>query len=96
MEYEILNVCEFNSSRKRMSTIVRGPDGRIKIFTKGADTVIYERLARSSEISDATLVHLEVRAGTACLRNYCLTPQLPGLRHRRVANTLSSVKKYSG
>lgn len=43
-----------------MSTIVRGPDGRIKIFTKGADTVIYERLARTSELSDATLVHLEV------------------------------------
>lgn len=60
VEYEILNVCEFNSTRKRMSTIVRGPDGRIKIFTKGADTVIYERLARTSELSDATLVHLEV------------------------------------
>lgn len=44
-----------------MSTIVRGPDGRVKIFTKGADTVIYERLARTSELSDATLVHLEVR-----------------------------------
>lgn len=43
-----------------MSTIVRGPDGRIRIFTKGADTVIYERLAQSSEISDVTLVHLEV------------------------------------
>lgn len=60
VEYEILNVCEFNSTRKRMSTIVRGPDGRIKIFTKGADTVIYERLAQTSELSDATLVHLEV------------------------------------
>jgi phospholipid-transporting ATPase len=43
-----------------MSTIVRGPDGRIRIFTKGADTVIYERLAQSSEVSDVTLVHLEV------------------------------------
>jgi phospholipid-transporting ATPase len=59
-EYEILNVCEFNSSRKRMSTVVRGPDGRIKLYTKGADTVIYERLAADQEFSEPTLVHLEV------------------------------------
>lgn len=48
-----------------MSTIVRGPDGRIKLFTKGADTVIYERLAQTSELSDATLVHLEVSLAAA-------------------------------
>lgn len=59
-EYEVLNVCEFNSSRKRMSTVVRGPDGRIKLYTKGADTVIYERLAADQEFSEPTLVHLEV------------------------------------
>ena len=59
-EYEILNVCEFNSTRKRMSVIVRGPDKRIKLYTKGADTVIYERLAPNQTFSDPTLVHLEV------------------------------------
>ncbi|CAJ0850446.1 3974_t:CDS:2, partial [Entrophospora sp. SA101] len=31
-------------TRKRMSTIVRGPDGKIKLYCKGADTVILERL----------------------------------------------------
>jgi phospholipid-transporting ATPase len=61
LEYEILNVCEFNSTRKRMSTVVRCPDGRIKLFTKGADTVIYERLAQNQSFSEPTLVHLEVR-----------------------------------
>ncbi|CAJ0913543.1 9925_t:CDS:10, partial [Entrophospora sp. SA101] len=45
LEYEILSICEFNSTRKRMSTIVRGPDGKIKLYCKGADTVILERLA---------------------------------------------------
>lgn len=60
IEFEVLNVCEFNSTRKRMSTVVRMPDGRIKIYTKGADTVIYERLAGTSSLSDTTLVHLEV------------------------------------
>lgn len=41
--YEILNVLEFTSTRKRMSVIVRNPSGQIKLYCKGADTVIYER-----------------------------------------------------
>lgn len=71
MEYEILNVCEFNSSRKRMSTVVRAPDGRIKIFTKGADTVIFERLAANQDFVEPTMVHLEDYA-TEGLRTLCL------------------------
>jgi phospholipid-transporting ATPase len=59
-EYEILNVCEFNSTRKRMSVVVRGPDKRIKLYTKGADTVIYERLAPNQAFNEPTLAHLEV------------------------------------
>ncbi len=43
-----------------MSTVVRGPDGRIKLYTKGADTVIYERLAPDQQFSEPTLAHLEV------------------------------------
>ncbi|AFR92516.2 phospholipid-transporting ATPase [Cryptococcus neoformans C23] len=70
-EWEILNVCEFNSSRKRMSTVVRGPDGTIKLYTKGADTVIFERLAPKQEFSEPTLVHLEDYA-TEGLRTLCL------------------------
>lgn len=59
-EFEVLNVCEFNSTRKRMSTVVRGPDGNIKIYTKGADTVILERLSKTQPYTEATLAHLEV------------------------------------
>ena len=59
-EYQILNICEFNSTRKRMSTVVRAPDGRIKLFTKGADTVIFERLAPDQPFAEPTLMHLEV------------------------------------
>jgi len=59
-EFEILKVCEFNSTRKRMSTIVRGPDGKIKLYTKGADTVILERMSKSQPYTEATLAHLEV------------------------------------
>lgn len=59
-EYQILNVCEFNSTRKRMSTVIRGPDGRIKVYCKGADTVILERLGPNQPYAEATMAHLEV------------------------------------
>lgn len=59
-EFEILNVCEFNSTRKRMSTIVRTPNGKIKLYTKGADTVILERLSKNQVYTDKTIAHLEV------------------------------------
>lgn len=43
-----------------MSTIVRCPDGKIKVFTKGADTVILERLSEHQPYTEKTLIHLEV------------------------------------
>lgn len=42
--YEVLDVIEFSSKRKRMSIVVRFPDGRRCIFCKGADSVIMKRL----------------------------------------------------
>ncbi|KAI8580635.1 hypothetical protein K450DRAFT_236545 [Umbelopsis ramanniana AG] len=70
-EYQILNVCEFNSTRKRMSVVVRCPDGKIKLFCKGADTVILERLSDNNPFTEETLVHLEDFA-TEGLRTLCL------------------------
>jgi hypothetical protein len=60
-EFEILNVCEFNSTRKRMSTVVRMPNGKIKLFCKGADTVILERVSKNQPYAEKTILHLEVR-----------------------------------
>ncbi|KAL8828144.1 MAG: hypothetical protein Q9170_006727 [Blastenia crenularia] len=70
-EYELLAVCEFNSTRKRMSTIYRCPDGKVRCYCKGADTVILERLGKDNPIVDATLQHLEEYA-TEGLRTLCL------------------------
>jgi phospholipid-translocating ATPase len=42
--YTILDVIEFSSARKRMSIILKFPDGRICLFCKGADSIIMERL----------------------------------------------------
>ena len=70
-EYELLAVLEFNSTRKRMSTIFRCPDGKVRLYCKGADTVILERLGQENAIVEATLVHLEEYA-TDGLRTLCL------------------------
>lgn len=64
-EFEILNVCEFNSTRKRMSTVVRTPEGTIKLYCKGADTVIFERLSKDQPYTEKTLGHLEVSVRTS-------------------------------
>uniref|UniRef100_A0A9J8AJD4 Phospholipid-transporting ATPase n=1 Tax=Cyprinus carpio carpio TaxID=630221 RepID=A0A9J8AJD4_CYPCA len=69
-KYELLHVLEFTSTRKRMSVIMRTPSGKIRLYCKGADTVIYERLADSSRYKDITLKHLEQFA-TEGLRTLC-------------------------
>eukprot|EP00172_Hildenbrandia_rubra_P002516 Plantae.Rhodophyta-Hildenbrandia_rubra.ctg3400.p1 GENE.Plantae.Rhodophyta-Hildenbrandia_rubra.ctg3400~~Plantae.Rhodophyta-Hildenbrandia_rubra.ctg3400.p1 ORF type:complete len:1183 (+),score=168.28 Plantae.Rhodophyta-Hildenbrandia_rubra.ctg3400:1027-4575(+) len=43
-DYIQLAELEFSSERKRMSVIFRCPDGRIRMFTKGADSVMLELL----------------------------------------------------
>ncbi|ORX54394.1 phospholipid-translocating P-type ATPase [Hesseltinella vesiculosa] len=48
----LLNVLEFNSTRKRMSVILRGNDGQLVLLCKGADSVIYERLTPTERTSD--------------------------------------------
>ncbi|KAI9085741.1 hypothetical protein K1719_032347 [Acacia pycnantha] len=58
--YKLLNVLEFNSSRKRMSVIVKDEEGRIFLFCKGADSVMFERLAKNGrEFEDKTLEHVQ-------------------------------------
>ncbi|XP_067374937.1 probable phospholipid-transporting ATPase IA isoform X4 [Channa argus] len=69
-KYELLHVLEFTSTRKRMSVIMRTPSGKIRLYCKGADTVIYDRLADSSKYKEITLKHLEQFA-TEGLRTLC-------------------------
>ncbi|CAI5969757.1 unnamed protein product [Closterium sp. NIES-64] len=45
--YELLNTLEFTSHRKRMSVVVRTPEGRLLLLCKGADSVIMDRLSAS-------------------------------------------------
>ncbi|XP_015234469.1 PREDICTED: probable phospholipid-transporting ATPase IM [Cyprinodon variegatus] len=62
--YELLAILDFNNVRKRMSVIVRNPKGQIKLYCKGADTIIFDRLDPSSEeLMYATSEHLSEFAG---------------------------------
>ncbi|KAH6628572.1 hypothetical protein F5144DRAFT_315166 [Chaetomium tenue] len=71
--YTVLNTIEFNSSRKRMSAIVKMPDGRIVLFCKGADSIIYARLKKGeqAELRLETAKHLELFAVEG-LRTLCI------------------------
>ena len=56
--FQILHVLEFTSKRKRMSAILRLSDGRICLFSKGADSTILE-LLRQSDLAKAALTKVE-------------------------------------
>jgi len=51
-KYKLLDVCEFTSTRKRMSCIFRTPTGEITIMCKGADSVIYSLLSEKSQAGE--------------------------------------------
>ncbi|XP_013140301.1 PREDICTED: phospholipid-transporting ATPase ID, partial [Papilio polytes] len=62
--YELLCILDFNNVRKRMSVILR-KDGEIRLYTKGADNVIYDRLKGGcqQEVRAKTQEHLNKFAG---------------------------------
>lgn len=51
VNYELLHVLNFTYNRKRMSVIVRSPEGKIMLYCKGADSVMLERMAKGEDIS---------------------------------------------
>ncbi|NWS62381.1 AT8B1 ATPase, partial [Chunga burmeisteri] len=69
--YDVLAILDFNSDRKRMSVIVRELGGNIKLYCKGADTVIYERLHPRNLKREATEEALDIFANET-LRTLCL------------------------
>ncbi|KAJ7706920.1 hypothetical protein B0H17DRAFT_1034845 [Mycena rosella] len=70
--YELLNILEFTSARKRMSVVLRkldadadaegsGKDGPLFLLSKGADNVIFDRLRKGTadELKAQTEKHLD-------------------------------------
>eukprot|EP01041_Mallomonas_annulata_P003040 gene3040-5957_t len=67
---EILENIEFTSKRKRMSVILRDTDNIIRIYTKGADTVMIDRFANGQDdLLRVTNVHMNQYSveGLRCL-----------------------------
>ncbi|XP_045833289.1 putative phospholipid-transporting ATPase 9 isoform X2 [Trifolium pratense] len=91
--YKILNVLEFNSSRKRMSVIVKGNDGKILLLCKGADSVMFERLAKNGrEFEEKTMEHVHEYAD-AGLRTLILAyRELEAEEYKDFANKFSEAK----
>ncbi|RDX74726.1 putative phospholipid-transporting ATPase 9, partial [Mucuna pruriens] len=57
--YTLLNILEFNSARKRMSVIVRDEEGKLLLLSKGADSVMFERIAKNGrEFEEKTKLHI--------------------------------------
>ena len=40
IKYEVLNIIEFTSTRKRMTVVLKDPRGKIRVMCKGADNII--------------------------------------------------------
>ena len=70
-EYKVLDTIEFTSARKRMSTVVRFPDGKLRLLIKGADMMIIDRLGADKKHLNITQVHLDDFARSG-LRTLCL------------------------
>ncbi|XP_051666757.1 phospholipid-transporting ATPase IK [Manacus candei] len=75
--YQVLAMLDFNSDRKRMSVLVRDPQGSIRLYTKGADTVVLERLRRRGRSEAFTERALDLFAEET-LRTLCLASKEVG------------------
>lgn len=53
-KYKLLNLIEFDSTRKRMTVVVRCEDGRILVICKGADSIIEKRLKKGQSTLKTT------------------------------------------
>ncbi|TTK63268.1 Phospholipid-transporting ATPase IK [Bagarius yarrelli] len=76
-QYILLALLEFTSKRRRMSVLVRTPEGAIKLYCKGADAVVLERTQKGTPYEDSTKQSLEVFA-QSCLRTLCVAVRSVG------------------
>ncbi|KAI9305121.1 hypothetical protein BJ944DRAFT_256020 [Cunninghamella echinulata] len=105
--FDLLNVLEFNSTRKRMSVIIK-PHGsdKIVLLCKGADSIIYERLCQDfgpqkdleqqqKELRDTCALHLENYANeglrTLCLAYRFISPEEYNTWQKRYQEASSSI-----
>jgi phospholipid-transporting ATPase len=81
VSYQLLNLLEYSSERKRMSVILKCPDNKIRLFSKGADSIIRERVTENPEMIKET-------------DNFLMHFAQKGLRTLMVAYKEISVREY--
>ncbi|KAG8454552.1 hypothetical protein GDO86_000972, partial [Hymenochirus boettgeri] len=69
--YRVLALLDFSSVRKRMSVLVKDPNGNIKIYTKGADDVILRRIHSKCSETETTEKALQMFSQES-LRTLCI------------------------
>lgn len=97
-EFRLLDTIPFTSDRKRMSSIIEDKDGKITLYCKGADNVIFLRLASNQNnktIISKTALHLEDYAQeglrTLCIAEKELDRSLYGDWSKRFKDAHSSI-----
>jgi len=48
-KYKLLNLLEFDSTRKRMTVVIRTPQNKVLVICKGADSIIEKRLKQGEK-----------------------------------------------
>lgn len=97
-EFHLLDIIPFTSARKRMSCVIKTPENKIILYTKGADSVIFQRLNPSenpNELVRKTALYLEDFANeglrTLCIASKVLDPQVYENWNRRYREASSSI-----
>jgi len=80
--YKLLNLLEFDSTRKRMTVVVRTPQNKVLVICKGADSIIEKRLKQGEQNLKRTQEFLD---------NYAKK----GLRTLLIASKEISEEEYS-
>lgn len=91
-KYEILNVMEFSSERKRMSVILRDPSGKIFLYSKGADSVMLERLSNleNRSLIESTIVTVNRFSSTGLRTLLICKKELSDETYREIEENLKA------
>ncbi|KAK9240161.1 hypothetical protein V1525DRAFT_396134 [Lipomyces kononenkoae] len=100
--YDILDTIEFSSARKRMSILVRFPDGRICLLCKGADSVIFERLqsaklaqSKKVEVARRVTMRKNLEASRAIAVRDSMSIERAASHHHNGSNASADVARQS-
>ncbi|KAK9377760.1 uncharacterized protein V1513DRAFT_435181 [Lipomyces chichibuensis] len=100
--YDILETIDFSSARKRMSIVVRFPDGRICLLCKGADTVVFERLhsaklaqSKKAEVQRRVTLRKNLEASRAIAVRDSMSIERTGSHHHGGTNSGTNSARQS-